>query len=164
MTALAANKDVQELASGFSQRVGNYGSGTPDDGKVFYRGALVCYDTNDDTLKPGATSTTLVALGRCEEDFTAGASGAPSAVNVRSGIFKFENSADADAIANDDAGKTCYVVDDQTVALTDGTASRSIAGTVYKVDSDGVWVAIDPFSNAAAMTALIARVVALEGA
>lgn len=144
MTALAANKDVQERASAFSQRVGDFGSGTPDDAKVFYKGALIAYDTSDDTLKPAATSTTLIALGRCEDSFTAGASGAPSVANVRSGIFKFENSASSDAIANDDAGADCYIVDDQTVALTSGTSSRSVAGKIVKVESDGVWVAVNP--------------------
>jgi hypothetical protein len=41
-------------------------------------------------------------------------------------------------------GKPCYMVDDQTVAKTDGTtggaATRSPAGWVRDVDADGVWV------------------------
>jgi len=37
-------------------------------------------------------------------------------------------------------GKTCYIVDDETVAKTNGTNTRSAAGTVVGVESDGVWV------------------------
>lgn len=141
MTALAADKNVRELASSFSQLVGNVGSGTPNSSSVFFLGALLMYDTSDDTIKPAATSTTGVALGRCEQ---AGAAGELSSVRVRSGIFKFENSSAGDLIANDDVGATCYMVDDQTVALTDGTSTRSAAGKIVRVDSDGVWVAVNP--------------------
>jgi hypothetical protein len=31
-------------------------------------------------------------------------------------------------------------VDDQTVAKTDGSTTRSVAGIVRGVDTDGVWV------------------------
>ena len=58
----------------------------------------------------------------------------------REGWFKFAKSAGADEIARDDIGKDCYVVDDETVALTDGGATRSKAGKVRDVDSDGVWI------------------------
>jgi hypothetical protein len=34
------------------------------------------------------------------------------------------------------------VVDDQTVAKTNGSSTRSVAGIVRQVDSDGVWVEI----------------------
>ena len=39
-----------------------------------------------------------------------------------------------------DLGKSCYIVDDQTVAKTSGGATRSLAGKVVGVDVDGVWV------------------------
>ena len=43
-------------------------------------------------------------------------------------------------IAAADIGNNCYVVDDQTVAKTNGTNSRSVAGKVHDVDAIGVWV------------------------
>ena len=52
------------------------------------------------------------------------------------------NSSSADLIEGDDIGKTAYIVDDETVALTDGSSSRSAAGTIYDVDDLGVWVEI----------------------
>jgi hypothetical protein len=90
---------------------------------------------------PGTTATGLVALGRFEEtvDNTAGADGALN-VTVKAGTFKFANSASADLIAQADVGATCYIVDDQTVAKTNGSSTRSAAGKVVAVDADGVWV------------------------
>ena len=58
-------------------------------------------------------------------------------VSIEEGCFAF----DGTGITNADIGKTVYVVDDQTVSLSAGT-NGVIAGTVYDVDSEGVWVAI----------------------
>ncbi|MBM4394368.1 MAG: hypothetical protein FJ087_01605 [Deltaproteobacteria bacterium] len=106
--------------------------------KVF-AGGLVVLDAG--YAKPGAAGTGLVAVGRAEEtvDNSAGLAGA-EVVAVRPGTFKWANSADADLIAQANVGGTCYVVDDQAVAKTDGTGTRSAAGKVVAVDADGVWV------------------------
>jgi len=63
-------------------------------------------------------------------------------VPVRTGVFRFANSAGADEIALADVGADAWIVDDQTVAKTDGTASRSKAGRIMDVDAHGVWVSI----------------------
>lgn len=104
-------------------------------------GSLACLDA-DGNLVPGAVATTLKARGRAEE--TVVNAGAAGAVNcqVKAGVFRFGNSADADAIGRADIGADCYVVDDQTVAKTSGTNARSVAGTVMDVDAVGVWVRI----------------------
>ncbi|MBI5328860.1 MAG: hypothetical protein HZB80_11330 [Deltaproteobacteria bacterium] len=108
--------------------------------KKIYAGSLVARDANG-YATPGATATTLLGIGRAEEqaDNTAGAGGALS-VKVAKGVFKFANTAGADLITIADIGNDCYIVDDQTVTKTDGTGTRSIAGKVFDVDSDGVWV------------------------
>ncbi|MNU06383.1 hypothetical protein D3C72_2515570 [compost metagenome] len=36
--------------------------------------------------------------------------------------------------------KTAYIVDDQTLAATDGTGTRSAAGRIVGIDTDGVWI------------------------
>lgn len=89
----------------------------------------------------GSTATGLVAVGVAEDtvDNTAGAAG-DLQVPVRRGVFAFANSTSTDAITNADYGSTCYVVDNQTVAKTDGAGTRSAAGIVRGVDSNGVWV------------------------
>lgn len=92
---------------------------------------------------PGTTALNLVAIGRFEStvDNTAGANGAET-VEVKRGTFKFGNSSAGDLIAQADVGADCYIVDDQTVAKTNGTNTRSVAGKIIAVDADGVWVKI----------------------
>lgn len=139
MSALAADRDTPELASSFSM---TYANVVAADSTQFYKGGIVCLDSADGKVKKGATSATLVCLGRSEENYLTGTSNTKK-IKVKSGIFKFLNSASADLIADDDVGKTCYIVDDQTVALTSNSAARSAAGTVHSVDSDGgVFVAM----------------------
>lgn len=103
------------------------------------KGSLVVADLG--LAAPGRTATALVALGRAENDVdnTGGAASAKS-VTVRRGTFKWANSSAGDLIAQTELGKTVYIVDDQTVAKTDGTGTRSIAGKCLGVDSSGVWV------------------------
>jgi hypothetical protein len=50
------------------------------------------------------------------------------------------NSAGGDTITLMDIGKACFAVDDQTVALTDGTGARAQAGIIHNVTEAGVWV------------------------
>jgi len=89
----------------------------------------------------GTTATGKVAVGVFDEtvDNTGGVAGGVQ-VATRRGCFQFANSASTDAIANTDIGTTCYIVDNQTVAKTSGTNTRSVAGVVRAVDSAGVWV------------------------
>lgn len=92
---------------------------------------------------PATTAVGLVAVGRFEEtaDNLAGANGDLS-VQVRRGTFRYGNSAAGDLIAQADVGNDCYLVDDQTVAKTSATSTRSIAGKIIAVDASGVWVKI----------------------
>jgi len=92
---------------------------------------------------PGTAATGLIAIGRFDEtvDNSAGSNGDAS-VRVKRGTFKFGNSAAGDLIAQADVGADCYIVDDQTVAKTSGTNTRSVAGKIIAVDADGVWVKI----------------------
>lgn len=90
---------------------------------------------------PGSTATTLTYLGRAEEqvDNTGGADAAKTVRVRRKKAFKFANLA-TDLVTQAELGKTCYIVDDQTVAKTNGTNTRSAAGKVLGVEADGVWV------------------------
>lgn len=107
-----------------------------------FAGSLVCLNATG-FLTKGAVATTLKTVGVCQQvaDNTAGANGAIQA-KVRRGCYRFGNSASTDLIALADIGASCYVVDDQTVAKTNGSATRSVAGVIRDVDSDGVWVEI----------------------
>jgi hypothetical protein len=105
-----------------------------------YAGSIVAINAAGYAV-PGATATTLKAAGVAEHraDNSAGAAG-DIRVRLRKGTHVFANSAAADAIALTDIGADCYIVDDQTVAKTNGTNTRSVAGKVFDVDANGVWV------------------------
>jgi hypothetical protein len=101
------------------------------------QGSLVVLDPTDNcNARPGYTATGLIVVGRSdkEADNTSGAAGAIK-VEIDQGTFPWGNSAAGDLIALDDIGKPCYIVDDQTVALTDGGGTRSLAGIIVNVDT-----------------------------
>lgn len=110
--------------------------------KKIYEGSLVCLNATG-FATPGAVATTLKADGLAIEtvDNTGGADG-DKTVRVEKGTFRFANSAAGDAITQADIGGTAYIVDDQTVAKTNGTNTRSAAGTIMDVEAQGVWVKI----------------------
>lgn len=107
-----------------------------------YNGALIVLDSSG-WAKPGVTGTGLVAAGVSDVqiDNTDGQNGDVS-VTVKRGVFRFKNSADADLITKAQIGDACFIVDDATVAKTNGGGNRSVAGEIVDVDDDGVWVDI----------------------
>lgn len=92
-------------------------------------------------VAPGSTATTLTYLGRFEEhvDNSGGANGDKTVLVRRGKAFKFANSG-SDPVTQASLGKVCYIVDDETVAATNGSNTRSAGGIVVGLDADGVWV------------------------
>lgn len=135
MTALAGERNTMAR----SRTPWSYAVGAA---KKIYRGALTVVAVTG-YAQGGTTAATHIAIGRATEtvDNSAGAAGDLS-VTVERGVFQFANSAAADLIGIPEIGKSCYIVDDQTVAKTDGGATRSIAGVVRGVDAGGVWVEV----------------------
>jgi hypothetical protein len=109
--------------------------------KIF-QGTLVVLDAG--YAAPGRTAVGLIAVGMCLEtvDNTGGAAGALK-VRVDQGTFQFANSSAGDLIAQADVGADCFIVDDQTLAKTNGTNTRSRAGKITAVESTGVWVHLE---------------------
>ena len=107
-----------------------------------FGGSLVCLNASGFAV-PGSTSATLKVRGRAEAhiDNRDGAAG-DQRIETRRGVFAFANSAGADEITRADINGTAYIVDDQAVAKTSATNTRSVAGVIRDVDSDGVWVEI----------------------
>lgn len=112
---------------------------------VIYAGALVCLDAAGNAV-PGSTATGLTARGVAirRVDNTGGVAGAVRVdVDPASGA-RFANSSGADQITRADIGSAAWIVDDQTVAKTNGDsgsgATRSQAGTIIDVDDVGVWI------------------------
>lgn len=132
MTALSADREAQE-------RSGDQYQDPIEAGVTCYVGALVVIN-GAGNAKPAVTGTGLIARGVCEQfvDNSGGAAGIAN-VKTRKGLFKFKNDGSIDRTHIEG---TAYIVDDQTVAATDGTGTRSEAGVIKQVEDNGVWVKI----------------------
>jgi hypothetical protein len=108
---------------------------------LIYAGTMACLNAAG-RLTKGITSTTLKAVGIAKNQVN-NLTGAAGAIvgEVEIGVFgPLANSSAGDLIALANVGADCYIVDDQTVALTSGGSTRSIAGKVWDVTAEGVWV------------------------
>lgn len=119
-----------------------------------YAGSLVAANATGYAV-PGSASAVLTYLGRAEAyvDNSAGADGAVTVIVRRQKAFKWANYG-SDAVTQAEQGKPCFIYDDQTIAKTSGNGTRSPAGIVVAVESDGIWVASDSRVNLSATAAL----------
>lgn len=110
---------------------------------LIYAGAIVMRDANGYATN-GQAAVGLHGIGVAQQrvDNSAGNAGDLD-IKYRSGPFSFANSSAGDLITIADIGKLCYAVDDQTVAKTSGSNTRSPAGVVVGVDDIAVHVSFD---------------------
>jgi hypothetical protein len=114
------------------------------------KGGMVALDSAGRAMPAGlAAGGSVECVGKSSAEYDnrtgsemGGAAGATN-VEVEFGVFAWDNSADADLIGIDDLG-VVYVVDDQTVALTNGTDTRIIAGLATEVRNGQVYVWMGP--------------------
>lgn len=123
-SAVIVQSGLVVLASGYA-RAGRTGQGGNDTAKA-----------ND--------AATYKAVGVAVQSVTGSVTDGEIKVDVDTGVFNFVNSAGVDAVGQDEVGRPCYVVDDQTVAATSAGGTRAQAGLVVAVDTDGVWVLVGP--------------------
>lgn len=136
MVALTSDRNTQQAAGDLRQ-------GAVAAAQLIYAGALVMRNAAGDLVK-GAAATGLIGVGRAEERVdNSGGSAGDETLRYRPGIYRFANSTAGDEITAAECGAPCFAVDDQTVAKTDGTGTRSPAGFVDHVDDLGVWVRLD---------------------
>lgn len=134
MVALTQDRNTAEM-------IGDDRFGTLGLNQLAYAGAIVMRNATGDLLK-GATALSCFGAGRAEERVTSTTAGV-TPIQYKVGLFRFANSAAGDLITKANIGNVCYIVDDQTVAATNGTNTRSPAGIVEGVDALGVWVRFD---------------------
>jgi hypothetical protein len=134
MVALSTDRNTPELMAG--EREGLLGAA-----QAVFIGSILMRNAAGQLVK-GATAVGSFGVGRAEDRNTSVGAGVTSQ-RYRPGVFKFANSAAGDLIAIADIGAACYIVDDQTVAKTNGAATRSPAGIIDGVDATGVWVRFD---------------------
>jgi hypothetical protein len=131
MAALTTDHNTpRRLAERYSDPVGP--------GQIIYAGAIVVLNGGD--AEPGSTALALIARGvsAARADNTGGAAGAIRVTSLGGPqAYRLDNDG---SIARANIGANCYIVDDHTVALTDGTGTRSVCGLIVDVDADGVWV------------------------
>lgn len=106
---------------------------------TIYGGSLVGTNASGYAV-PGSANNALRIWGRCEKQaLNTVAAGVGSAgdinVEVRQGVFYFGQAGTTFTIA--DVSKLVYVVDDQTVSLSDGSGLRPTCGFVVNVRGDG---------------------------
>lgn len=111
-------------------------------GARVYMGTLVAL-TPAGFAVPASAVAAQRTLGRAmsQVDNVAGAAG-DRQVDAERGCFLLANSAAGDQVVDGDYGQFCYVVDDSTVAKTNGAGVRPVAGVVRGVTEQGVWVEI----------------------
>ncbi|OCP17443.1 MULTISPECIES: hypothetical protein [unclassified Ensifer] len=130
---------AQSQARSVVEQEGRYSEAPMKGATTIFQGALVVMDAG--LAVPGRTALNLVTIGIAEATVVnSGADGVRKAL-ARRGTFKFFNHG-ADAVTSAEIGKDCFIADDQTVAKTNGTNTRSIAGKVVGVESDGVFVRV----------------------
>ena len=106
---------------------------------TIHQGALVV--TENGLAIPGKTGTALTVLGVAVKTVVNGGSDGDETVDTKRGVFDFDNLG-ADAVVAGDVGKDCYIVDDQTVAKTHATNTRSVAGKVISLEGGRVFVRV----------------------
>lgn len=110
--------------------------------KKIYAGTLVAMATTGYAEAATATAANkTLGVANAQVNNSAGAAGALK-VEVLRGVYRFANSASTDLITLAEVGSDCYVVDDSTVAKTNNSSARPVAGRVIDVDSAGVWVRV----------------------
>jgi hypothetical protein len=140
MGALAQGRQLKKLVRG-NGSIGQKGSTT------IYQGGLVMMDSGGFGV-PGAATAGLIALGVAKDNagldrWTSGSTDGATHVEYEEGdAYAFDNSGGGDVIAEDDRGKPCYVVDDQTVALTSNSGARPPAGRIKRVEGGKVYVQV----------------------
>lgn len=112
-------------------------------GTLIFSGSIVVRNAAG-FAAPGTAALGLYVLGIADDqvDNRQGGDG-DARIGAVAGTFLVANSSGADEITAASIGQDCFLVDDQTVAKTNGGGTRSVAGRVFDVDAAGVWVVFE---------------------
>jgi len=125
---------------------------------TYKRGDMLACADGTDLLKPAETATDLRVMGALltiDADEVVVANNRDRQFSLESapnGIGPFKNSAGPDEITTDNVDEICWVVDSETVALTNGGGTRSPAGYIRDVDDQGgIYVDFTKYEHLATM-------------
>ncbi|OQA83486.1 MAG: hypothetical protein BWY31_02870 [Lentisphaerae bacterium ADurb.Bin242] len=127
MSALTSNRNTTEILC-HAQKF--HRIKTVKDNTTLYVGSIAAIAASTGKAEPAADSANLVVLGRVE-GFTA-----DGKAIIKTGVFKFDNGADSEALSIADVNKTVYALDDHTVGKSGGT-NKIKAGILRDIDRDG---------------------------
>ncbi len=103
-----------------------------------HAGGLVALNASGYAVPASAVSTlTVMGVAVAPADNSTGAAGDIDVLTETRGAFKLANDG---SVTRAHVGKKAYAVDDQTVAATDGSGARPVAGIIKDLDASGVWV------------------------
>jgi len=146
---MALNTDRNTARAEGNRRVGPLLAGV-----LVYGGAMVMRNAAG-YLTKGQTALGLVGVGVARERKTGGAGNGDETLLYEPGCWWFKNAAAADTITIAELGEICFAVDDEQVAKTNGTNTRSPAGFVEAVDPVlGVLVRFDEIALVQALAGL----------
>jgi len=106
--------------------------------EIMYAGGLAAVLKSTGEAEMASDKAGLVVVGRVEQYVDNTNDG--EQVKAKAGIFKLDNSS-AHPVTAALIGQDCYVEDDQTVSASGGT-NAIVAGQVFDVDADGVYVEV----------------------
>lgn len=106
---------------------------------TIYKGSIVSMDSSG-YARPGRVSLSDKCIGVADETVTNGTTAGAVSVNVSKPIAWFGNSGSIAQASH--VGQACFVLDDQTVSLTDNANTRCRAGRIHDVDTT-LGVAVD---------------------
>lgn len=137
MATLSSARNTRErLALDFSYPVAA--------GAVIYAGSMITLTATGNARNGAQGGSRVVGVAQGNVSNTGGADGAQR-VTVKRGCFQFLN-LPADLVTAADIGADCFLVDDETVARTNGGGTRVIAGKVAAIELMGttstVWVQV----------------------
>ena len=126
MAALTSDRDtVRRNGDGFEFEAAS----------TVYAGGMVCLNGEGKLVPASVTAGLSPVVGVAQR-----LGGAGEKVLVRRGVFAFDAASD-DKPTLASIGATCYAADDSTVQKTTAT-NAPVAGIVFDVTDDGVWVKI----------------------
>lgn len=134
MTALSQNISTNEREAVFRRLA-------VKDEEIMYAGGMAAISTSTGEVEMASDSAGLAVVGRVEEYVDNSEDG--KYCTVKTGCFLFANSA-THAVTHASVGACCFVEDDNTVSNNAGSHSI-VAGTVFEVCADGVWVHMAPY-------------------
>ena len=135
MTALSGNRNTSERAP----RCRVY---PVLDAEIIYAGGMVQLNASTGEVSMASDTASMLVVGVAETYVDNSADGEDA--DVKTGCFLFGNDA-TNPVTIASIGSACFVKDDNTVCVTAGSTNKNVAGTVFDVTDDGVWVEISAY-------------------